>query len=239
MTLPTLLIQVIFAMIDVIYSKLKIITSVIPLGGMFPLSLVSAAITATPKILQLIKVLPGMMYDLLKGVIMDKLWESMAMAIPKPNIDMDSLNALADEINEQKQAKKSKADKRKDYSDITKEIYESSLSAAGYTMMQAKNIQTNYKKIYNGTDQAILKITNFVDNGKEQKLPNQAFASIIGAEPSGEVEPGFTEGQIERKKPSVEDYESYFKGLVSKSDLKKGLKYEQLRKTKDVMGEWY
>lgn len=120
MTLPTLLIQVIFAMIDVIYSKLKIITSVIPLGGMFPLSLVSAAITATPKILQLIKVLPGMMYDLLKGVIMDKLWESMAMAIPKPNIDMDSLNALADEINEQKQAKKSKADNRKDYSDITK-----------------------------------------------------------------------------------------------------------------------
>lgn len=100
MTLPTILIQVIFAMIDVIWSKLKIITSVIPLGGMFPLSLLPAAIDATPKILKLIKVLPGMVVDCVKGLLMDKLWEAMALAFPTPNIDLDSLNAMADDINE-------------------------------------------------------------------------------------------------------------------------------------------
>jgi hypothetical protein len=50
-SLPTILVNLIFAMIDVIYSKLKIITSVIPLGGMFPLSLLPSAIDAGPKIL--------------------------------------------------------------------------------------------------------------------------------------------------------------------------------------------
>ena len=44
MTLPTLLIQVVFSMLDMIYSKLQIIMSVIPLGNLFPLSLVPAAI---------------------------------------------------------------------------------------------------------------------------------------------------------------------------------------------------
>ena len=100
MTLPTLLIQVILAMIDVIYSKLKIITSIIPLGGMFPLSLLPAAIDSAPKILTLMKTLPGMMKDCVVGLIKDKLWESMALAFPKPNIDANSLLALAEDIKE-------------------------------------------------------------------------------------------------------------------------------------------
>ncbi len=53
MQMPLLLILVIFRMIDVIYSKLKIITSIIPLGSFFPLTLVGSAIDATPKIITL------------------------------------------------------------------------------------------------------------------------------------------------------------------------------------------
>lgn len=100
MTLPTILIQVIFEMINVIYSKLKIITSVIPLGNFFPLSLIDAAITATPKIMSLIKVLPGLMQDAILGMLKEKFAEAMALAFPKPNIDMASFNALTEDIEE-------------------------------------------------------------------------------------------------------------------------------------------
>jgi hypothetical protein len=83
-SLPTILSNLIFEMINVIYSKLKIITSVIPLGGMFPLSLVDAAITAGPTILKLVKVLPGMVYDCVAGIIKDKIAECMALGMRKP-----------------------------------------------------------------------------------------------------------------------------------------------------------
>ena len=126
-------------MLDLIYSKLKIIMSIIPLGNLFPLSLVPAAITATPKILKLIMVLPGMIGDLLWGILKDKFWEAMALAFTPPNIDMESLNALADDIAEQKKAKR-KAKKKLEYSDITKKYYNNFLKDKKYTMMQAKNV---------------------------------------------------------------------------------------------------
>lgn len=234
MTLPTLLIQVIFAMIDVIYSKLKIITSVIPLGGMFPLSLLPAAIDSTPKILTLMKTLPGMLWDCVVGLIKDKLWEAMALAFPKPNIDTDSLVALAEDINEQNAAKKSKAEKRKDYTDVTREVFANQLSSQGYTLMQAKTIQKNYKAIYNGTDTTQTEITEFVDNGKDQNLPNATWNSFSGAGTQldeSKLEAGFTETKIIRKKPSTEDYEAYIKKLISESDLSVGLNYERIKPT--------
>ena len=126
-------------MLDLIYSKLKIIMSIIPLGNLFPLSLVPAAITATPKILKLIMVLPGMIGDLLWGILKDKFWEAMALAFTPPNIDMESLNALADDIAEQKKAKR-KAKKKLEYSDTTKKYYNNFLKDKKYTMMQAKNV---------------------------------------------------------------------------------------------------
>lgn len=139
MTLPTLLIQVVFSMLDLIYSKLKIIMSIIPLGNLFPLSLVPAALTATPKICKLIMVLPGMIIDLLWGILKDKFWEACALANTSPWIDKESLTSLAEDIAEQKNAKR-KAKKKLDYSDVTKKIFESQLSGNNYTMMQAKNV---------------------------------------------------------------------------------------------------
>lgn len=246
MTLPTILIQVIFAMIDVIYSKLNIITSVIPLGGMFPLSLLPAAIEATPLILKLIKVLPGLIYDCVKGLIMDKLAEAMALAMPKPNFDPSTLAALAEDINEQKPTKKSKAKKKRSYSDVTKEIFESKLKQHEYTLTQVRAIQKNYLKIYNGTDTVTTKITMFVDNGKEQVLPSAFGNSLLNLVPGVDskpdetkMEPGFTETQITRSKPSVDDYEAYLNKMIASSDLPKFLKYEKIVPVSNIAGEWY
>jgi len=138
MTLPTLLVQIIFNMINVIYSKLKIITSIIPLGGFFPLSLVPAAITATPKILALIKTLPGLLYDMIVGIIKQKIAEAMALAKPgPPQIPRDALYALANNI----QAKKKVAKKKKTYNEISREFYvNNNLSSYGYTLAQVKTM---------------------------------------------------------------------------------------------------
>lgn len=266
MTLPTLLIDVIFAMIDVIYSKLRIITSVIPLGGMFPLNLLPAAIDAGPKIRALIKVLPGLVYDMVKGLIMDKLWEAMALGFPKPNLDMDTLNSLADDINEQKEKKKAEARKKLTYTNITKDAFENRLCALGYTEMQVKNIQKNYLAIFNGTGQEEEKIKKYTDNGKEQNLPNQTLNSLGNAGASmlnsatdlatfgavaevananekvdeSEMVIGYDESEISRKKPSPEDYKAYLDGLMaSATDLSVSLPYDRIKATENVVGEWY
>lgn len=99
--------------------------------------------------------------------------------------------------------------------------------------MQAKTVQKNYKEIYNGTDASKETIKGFVDNGREQNLPNATWNSITNAgitiangvmATGGELtftnapkideskldesnmEAGFTENEITRRKPSVEDY---------------------------------
>lgn len=51
---PTMLINIIVQMLNVIWSKLKIITSIIPLGNMFPLNLIPAIIEFTPKFFDLL-----------------------------------------------------------------------------------------------------------------------------------------------------------------------------------------
>jgi hypothetical protein len=45
-------------------------------------------------------VLPGLICDCGRGLIMDKLAEAMALAMPKPNFDPSTLAALAEDINE-------------------------------------------------------------------------------------------------------------------------------------------
>lgn len=174
MTLPTILIQVIFAMIDVIYSKLKIITSVIPLGGMFPLDLLPSAIEAVPKILQLVKQLPGMVWDLMYGVISNLIVESMCMAFSGWSMDFQAIGAAADDINEQKEMNRAKKSDTPDYNDITNKVYEEKLKKYGYTLMQLKNVQKNYKEIHNGTTT----ITKYIDNGKDQNLPSVFWRSM-------------------------------------------------------------
>lgn len=159
-TLPTILCQIAFSMLDLIYSKLQMIMSLLPLGNMFPLNLVPLAITATPKILALIKVLPSLFMDLVKGVLKQKFAEAMMFDISNIKLDFESLEALVDERNARK-----KALKKLTYSDITDSIYKAKLEKYGYTERQAKTVQTNYKKIFNGTDLMQKDIKKFSDDG--------------------------------------------------------------------------
>lgn len=244
-SLPTILVNLIFAMIDVIYSKLNIITSVIPLGGMFPLSLISAAITAGPKILQLVKVMPGMVYDCILGILKDKWAECMALGMRKPQIDLGSLQAVMDDIAEQKTTKKTKTKNKEDYNDISKKIYEKyKLNDYGYSLAHIKKIQKNYKQIFNGSKEELV---TFKDNGKEQNLPSQTFGF---ASDNSKTEYGYTKDtKTKREKPSVTQYEAYLEKIVSqymgevKTAEKQGkeakIKYLKLYKTENVVGGFY
>lgn len=88
MQLPLMLINLIFAMIDVIYSKLKIITSVIPLGNFFPLSLIPSAIAAVPKVKDFITNAPGEVKKMVEGVARQKMAEASALGVPDcPSVD--------------------------------------------------------------------------------------------------------------------------------------------------------
>ena len=88
MQLPLMLINLIFAMIDVIYSKLKIVTSVVPLGNFFPLSLIPSAKSAVPKIKDFITNAPGEVKKMVEGVVRQKMAEALALGVPNcPSVD--------------------------------------------------------------------------------------------------------------------------------------------------------
>ena len=88
MQLPLMLINLIFAMIDVIYSKLKIVTSVVPLGNFFPLSLIPSAKSAVPKIKDFITNAPGEVKKMVEGVVRQKMAEASALGVPNcPSVD--------------------------------------------------------------------------------------------------------------------------------------------------------
>ena len=59
MTIPMVFINSIFAMLNVVYSKLNIITSTIPLGNLYPLSLVGDALKAAPAAKDFVEYFPG------------------------------------------------------------------------------------------------------------------------------------------------------------------------------------
>lgn len=98
MQLPIIFIIAICNMVNVIYSKLKIITSVIPLGSLYPLNLVDTAMTAAPLAKDLMTNMPGLMYDIGSGLIKQKMAEVQAMGCSIPK----TLPVSQDEINTQK-----------------------------------------------------------------------------------------------------------------------------------------
>lgn len=226
-TLPMILINLIFSMLDVIYSKLSIITSVIPLGNLFPLSLIPSAIEAYPQIVKLVKGLPKYMNALITGIIKDAFAQVGALMISPLSLDFDAINTLADDIVETDSKPKVQADKKLSYSDVTEECYHT-LSSYGYTSSQLKNIQKSYKKIFDGSNTEMVK---FVDNNKEQKIP--IFSG-------GEQVIGFDEKKVMRTEPSVEDYQKYLDGLLKESkDLREGVYYDKIKTLESTIGEWY
>jgi fructose/tagatose bisphosphate aldolase len=116
-------------MIGVIIGLFQQIAGVIGVPGIpYPLSLLPDCISAMPKIIDVVQKVPVMMYAAVKGLIKDKLAEAMALSIPKPNIDLDTLKSLIPEIEDpvpDKPSSQSKPEtKKKDYTDVVKEKYE-------------------------------------------------------------------------------------------------------------------
>lgn len=226
-TLPMILINLIFSMLDVIFSKLNIITSIIPLGNLFPLSLIPNAIEAYPKIQDLVMGLPRYMNALITGIIKDVFAQVGALMISPLSLDFDAINTLADDIVEADSKPKVQANKKLSYSDVTEECYHT-LSSYGYTSSQLKNIQKSYKKIFDGSNTEMVR---FTDNNKEQKIP--VFSN-------GEQVVGFDEKKVTRTEPSVEDYQKYLDGLLKESkDLREGVYYDKIKTIESTIGEWY
>lgn len=166
-TIPMILINVIFAMINVIYSKLKIITSIIPLGSMFPLNLISTAITATPKLMQLMWTLPGYMTSIVEGTIKRKMAEAMALKTPSTKVDPEFAKNLMLDIYQNEMTKRVVADKEPTYKSVLEKFYKSRAINMGYTMSQMDEILKNYLKINDGSN---LNVSLFTDSGQDQDL---------------------------------------------------------------------
>ena len=235
-TLPMVLIDVIFQMLKMIYDKLKIIVQVIPLGNMFPLSLVSACIEAVPKIKELIQQLPALVKHAVEGKVRQKLAEAAAMKLPKvpsPTIDKELFDAMVEDMVELQKTKNGTKPNIMDYKDVMKKVYGEKLFSEGYTESQAETVMKSYKDIFNGSDKLTVTSKQFINNYKTQVLEPDPD------KPEEKAEKGYDEKDLERTKPSPEDFEKYFNDLISKSDLSASLTYEKLMKTESVAGEWY
>lgn len=93
--LPMMLINLIFKMIDVIYSKLKIITLEIPLGSFFPLNLIGAAITGEPTMEEFVTQAPSKVKDMAMGAAKKVQAAQVALAVPTPPANIPSPSDVA------------------------------------------------------------------------------------------------------------------------------------------------
>ena len=219
MTIPTMLIDVCVQMLNVIYSKLNIITSVIPLGSLFPLNLIPAIITLLPNLYVMMKNLPQLTYSWLEGKVKDKIRESIVLGLPKPNIDPEALKSVLEDARKNTGSKKSVPDQKKEsYHDINVQIYEK-IKSYGYTMYDLEKILESYRKIHNGL-----------------QIPLTLYIKSI-TDPKGNLT--VAHGQQTREQSSVQGYKEYLEGQVSKSDLKSGLKYISYDSTRRICSPLY
>lgn len=219
MTIPTMLIDICVQMLSVIYSKLNIITSVIPLGSLFPLNLIPAIITLLPNLYVMMKNLPQLTYSWLEGKVKDKIRESIVLGLPKPNIDPEALKSLLEDAKKNTGSKKSVPDQKKEsYQDINEQIYEK-IKSYGYTMYDLEKILESYRKIHNGL-----------------QIPLTLYIKSI-TDPKGNLT--VAHGQQTREQSSVQGYKEYLEGQVSKSDLKSGLKYISYDSTRRICSPLY
>ena len=219
MTIPTMLIDICVQMINVIYSKLEIITSVIPLGNLFPLNLIPAIITLLPNLYVMMKNLPQLTYSWIEGKVKDKIRESIVLGLPKPNIDPEALKSLLEDAKKNTGTKKSVPDQKKEsYQDINAQIYEK-IKSYGYTMYDLEKILESYRKIHNGLQ---IPLTLYIKSVTDSK-GNLTVAH----------------GQQTREQSSVQCYKEYLEGQISTSDLKSGLKYVSYDSTRRICSHLY
>lgn len=108
-----------------------------------------------------------------KGLLIDKLSEAMALAVPEPNIDMDVINAgnmleasVTPEIEEPEPekpaAKSAPVTKNIEYKDVIKDkLLDLSASKYDYDRTDLQRILKSYEQIYDGSNGIINKYTGF------------------------------------------------------------------------------
>lgn len=227
---PMLLINLIFAILNVIYSKLQIITSVIPLGSLFPMNLIPAAITAIPLLIEMMLKLPGYCWNLIDGMIKRKIALALAGKIPQTSVDADTLKELVNEYWDNQRTKRAQTEKNPTYESVINKFYLERGHAMGYTIMQLKEILRNYLKIHDSTD---IELTNFENNYEqdkhdpekdrsEQDLANFGFSAMLGfsSDPYGGLDKskenlGYKKGEkVKRSAPSPREFETYLNKTV-------------------------
>lgn len=160
--LPMVLINMIFAILNVIYSKLQMITSIIPLGSLFPLNLIPTAITAVPLMTTMMMALPGYAEAMIEGMIRQKIAEAMAMKIPSTKIDPNLLASLVADIWDDETTKRASTKKKLTYKNVIDKFYLEKGHGMGYTQSQLKDVLKSYLKINNSSGTTL---TEFEDDG--------------------------------------------------------------------------
>lgn len=153
------------------------ITSIIPLGSLFPLNLIPTAITAVPLMTTMMMALPGYAEAMIEGMIRQKIAEAMAMKIPSTKIDPNLLASLVADIWDDETTKRASTKKKLTYKKVLDNFYLSDGHAMGYTQSQLKDVMKNYLRIHDGSN---TKLTKYEDNYKPQDLANLGAMAWLG-----------------------------------------------------------
>lgn len=237
--LPLMLINIIFQMIGVIIGMFEQIAGVIGVPGIpYPLSLLPTCIESVPVILKFMYNGGSQMINLLQGVVKDKLAEAAALAIPKPDLDMEMLKSLLpdiEKIEKDEAASKSKPEtKNIDYVDVVKETHEVLNNIDNtFSRTDVQRVLKSYQEIYNGTNTTI----NMYDpskTGKEVVSENTIMGFIDDKE--DEIVPN--KSTIVRKKGTPEDFKVKMDEVIASLDKEdnNSIRYEKIKKTSSVVG---
>lgn len=213
MTMPMILINVIFKMIEVITGLLKQLGLPLP----FPLNLIPNVFTIFPLMWKFMTKVPVLVYAAAKGLLVDKLSEAMALSIQPPNIDLSAIMEPDPELP----TIKSKPDtKNIEFKDVINDKL-SAVSKYGYSMSDLQKILKSYGQIYDGSKGTINNYTGF--NGTSDVL--SSFTPI--------------KQTITRTQGSPEDFKTKLDQIFSGPNISAEVTYDKIKKTSSVVGEKY
>lgn len=231
--MPLILINVIFQMLDTIVGMFnqiarKIGVPIIPSR----LSLIPSCIDAVPLIWDFMTKVPVLMYASVKGLLIDKLAEAMALAVPEPNIDIAAIDvgdmidaSVTPEIEEPEPekpaAKSAPVTKNVEYKDVIKDkLLDLSAHNYDYNRTDLQRILKSYEQIYDGSNGTISKYTGFSGNASyDNLLP--------------------TKETITRTQGTPEDFKTKLDQIFSAPKASEQVTYDKIKKTTSVVGAQY
>ncbi len=229
--MPMILINVIFQMLDTIVGMFNQIAGIIGVPPIpFPLSLIPQCIEAIPLMWDFMIKVPVLMGASVKGLLIDKLAEAMALAVPEPNINIAAIE-LGDVANasvtpkieepepEKPAAKSTPVTKNIEYKDVIKDKLVD-VSKFGYNRTDLQRILKSYEEIYDGSNGTISKYTGF-----------------SGTSDQGNMIP--TKETITRTKGTPEGFKKELDKVFSTPKISEEVTYDRIKKTTSVVGAQY